>query len=126
TEGPPPGGRAPAAGATRLPPARGDTLRARYEALRGGGLAANPRPPPPPAADAAPRRGRRKQRPVRNLLDRLWTDEHEALWFLDDFAVPFDNTQAERDLRLVKVQQKHQVLADREGGGKWASRCRIL
>jgi transposase len=54
-----------------------------------------------------PRRGgRRKHTPVRYLLDRLWTYEHEALRFLDDFTVPFHHHQAERDLRMVKVQQK--------------------
>jgi transposase len=90
------------AGATRLEPPVRDDFITRYEALLGDGLAQNPLPPPL----GTPRRGRRKQSPVRNLLDRLWTYEHEALRFLDDFAVPFDNNQAERDLRMVKVQQK--------------------
>jgi len=94
-------------GASQLPFSQRDALRARYEALWGEGVAANPRSPPPSGElDGAPRRrGRRKQSPARNLLDRLWTDEDEALLFLDDFAVPFDNNQAERDLRMVKVPQ---------------------
>jgi transposase len=96
--------QARAAGATQLPRPQRDGFRARYEAPLGEGLACNPQPPPP--AGAAPRRGRRKQTPARNLLDRLWTYQHEVLAFLDDFAVPFDNNQAERDLRMVKVQQK--------------------
>ena len=98
--------QAHAAGATHLERALRDDFIARYEALVGEGLAQNPQPPPPGGPEGKRRRGRRKQSPVRNLLDRLWTYEHEALLFLDDFAVPFDNNQAERDLRMVKVQQK--------------------
>jgi transposase len=88
------------AGATQLARALRPHFVARYEALLADGVAQNPQPPPPR------RRGRHKQSPVRNLLDRLWTYEHEVLAFLDDFAIPFDNNQAERDLRPVKIQQK--------------------
>jgi transposase len=44
--------------------------------------------------------------PARNLLERLWLGKEQVLAFLDDLTIPFDNNQAERDLRLLKVQQK--------------------
>lgn len=100
------------AGASQLTDDQRDTLLARYTDLLCQGIAANPLsagPPPDPADPAAPpkrRRGRRKQSVVRNLLDRLFQHQHEVLAFLDDFAVPFDNNRAERDLRMNKVQQK--------------------
>lgn len=84
------------------------TLDAHYDHLLAQGRATNPPPAPPPEGlpPAPPRRGRRKQTKAQNLLDRLVTRRHEVLAFLDDFAVPFDNNQAERDLRMLKVQQK--------------------
>jgi transposase len=47
-----------------------------------------------------------KQSPAQNLLERLWLGQAQVLAFLDDLTIPFDNNQAERDLRLLKVQQK--------------------
>jgi transposase len=73
----------------------------RYEALLAAGLAANP-----PPERSVRRRGRIKQSPVRNLLQRLWLDQAAVLAFLNDLTIPFDKNQAERDLRMLKVQQK--------------------
>jgi transposase len=47
-----------------------------------------------------------KQTLARNLLERLCLGQEQVLAFLDDLTIPFDNNQAERDLRLLKVQQK--------------------
>jgi len=59
---------------------------------------------------ARPRqRGRVKQTPRRTRLERLCLGQDEVLgiWAcLDDCTLPFDNHQAERDLRLRKGQHK--------------------
>ncbi len=89
------------AGLRQLPPALRATFVTRYQALLATGHAANPPPPRCPR-----QRGRVKQTPAQNLLERLWLGQDQVLAFLDDLAIPFDNNQAERDLRMLKVHQK--------------------
>ena len=79
----------------------------RYDELLTEGYLANPPPSTPKKSEHSKRTpGRPKQSLARNLLNRLSESKWAVLRFLLDFAVPFDNNQAERDLRMIKVQQK--------------------
>lgn len=81
------------------------TLRREYESRYAQLLARGQQAHPPPEK-VVQRRGRPKQTPARNLLDRLGEHRQSVLAFMYDFRVPFDNNLAERDLRMMKVKQK--------------------
>jgi len=89
-------------GQSALAPAVIAVFEAQYHAwLRQGDQLAPPDPPPTPG-----KRGRKKRSVIHCLLDRLRSQQGWVLAFLHDFTVPFDNSLAERDIRMVKVQQK--------------------
>jgi len=92
--------RARAAGTAALPAATRARYRRRYEALLAAGEAAEP----PPEARRPGWKPRRT--PGAQLLYRLRRDQDAVLRFLVDLRVPFDNSEAERDLRMMKVEQK--------------------
>jgi len=76
-------------------------LQSRYDKWVKAGLEAHPEITKPSG-----RRGRIGQSKETNLLRRLRDKREEVLRFMNDLSVPFDNNQAERDLRMIKVQQK--------------------
>jgi transposase len=94
--------KAKASGQARLEPARIQAFEQRYEQILAPGVGLETAAPPEPSA----KRGRPRQSKAKNLLDRLRRYRQETLAFLYDFQVPFDNNLAERDLRMMKVQQK--------------------
>jgi transposase len=91
---------AQAAGKSALDPVLLLRYQAVYRQIVGRGLGQNPSP------TRTGRRGRPANGACRSLLLRLQKREDGVLRFALDFAVPFDNNQAERDLRMIKVQQK--------------------
>lgn len=105
----------------RLPEKQIQAFEARYQQILDQGYAQNPLPPRP--ANAKKKRGRRKKTKPRNLLERFDEHRQKVLAFMYDFNVPFENNLAERDIRMMKVQQKISGRFRTEEGAK--AFCRI-
>jgi transposase len=103
-----------AEGGKRLAADKLAALTGSYDQLVGEGLKA---PPPLDVPEQV-----RKQ--ARNLLLRLERRKEEVLRYVTDFSVPFDNNQAERDLRMVKLQQKTSGCFRTEDGARRFCRIR--
>ena len=76
-------------------------FHARYDAILTAAAARNP-----PRQRRPGQRGRIQQSPAFNLIARLREHRDDVLRFLTDLRVPFDNNQAERDVRMPKLKQK--------------------
>jgi transposase len=81
-----------AAGHTALPTDALDSYQDRWTAIITAGHAARP--------------AGTGRNPIRALLNRMHGCTTEIWRFAHDFTVPFDNNQAERDIRMAKVQLK--------------------
>lgn len=92
--------RTRAAGQRALPLDQDAYFRLRYDRVLDAAEAEIAAVPPAPDGHVP------KHTPPTNLLNRLRDGRHQVLAFMTDFDVPFDNNAAERDIRMVKVQQK--------------------
>ena len=61
----------------------------------------NPEPPKNPGKRGKPKRGK-----ILSLIERLKEHKGEVCLFLNNSLVPYDNNQAERDIRNIKVKTK--------------------
>jgi hypothetical protein len=98
------------AGATLFSATELLSIRAAYDTIIAAGHVANPAPPP------SGKRGRTKKSKAANLLERLDIYADDVLRFATDFRVSFDNNEAERQVRMVKVQQKNIRWLQDQGG----------
>jgi transposase len=104
---------AQAAGSNKLKRRLLKRYRRAYRRIVARGLLKNPEPEP------TGKRGRPANGKNRSLLLRLQTYEDAVLRFASDFAVPFDNNLAERDLRMVKLHQKISGCFRSDAGAKY-------
>ncbi len=89
-------------GRKKVPQKIRDRIWARHCKIILEGLEMNPEPPAPPPG----KRGRVKRSKPLNLLIRLEDRVEEIMGFFEYGHVPYDNNQAERDLRMMKVREK--------------------
>ena len=82
---------------------RSKALEERFDAIIIKGIEENP---PSLNPEKQGKRGKNPKTKARNLLDRFIENKEQILRFLNDLRVPFENNQAERDIRMMKLQQK--------------------
>ena len=73
----------------------------KYDELIGQARKENPLP-----ETTEKKRGRKKKAKILALVERLANYKASVCLFIHNFNVPFDNNQAERDLRMIKVKTK--------------------
>jgi transposase len=102
-------------GVVRLKTGSTNNFENRYDKIIDQAIKVEQPPPAPPDTDPdnsdlqlpkKRKRGRQKKSKSLNLLARLKEHKKKVLAFMYDFKVPFDNNQAERDIRMIKLQQK--------------------
>lgn len=101
---------------------QGGFLR-RYDRLVTKADKLNPHPPADKDGGDAQKKKRPALSPPRRLVNRLLRRRDEVLRFMTDLSVPFDNNGSERDLRMVKLQQKIGGCFRTEGGAR--DFCRV-
>lgn len=89
------------AGSRRIGPRTKARILDDYDSILQSGYASNPEP-----QKIAGKRGRTKRGKALNLLDRFRDRQNEVLGFFLHEGIPFDNNQAERDLRMIKAKLK--------------------
>ncbi|MCB1212837.1 MAG: IS66 family transposase [Chlamydiia bacterium] len=85
-----------------MPPEEIIQIESIYGKIVDDGIAYHASLPPLPQK----KRGKKKQREGKNLLDRFLEKKECVLRFIHDFSVPFTNNQGEQDIRMVKLKQK--------------------
>jgi transposase len=119
-------GRAQGRGETKLSNEQRARFTARYDRLVRRAARLNP-PPVTGKPDALSRRYKvvraKRRDPARPLISRLQSRREQVLRFMTHFRIPFDNNATERDIRMVKLQQKISGCFRTEEGAK--AFCRI-
>ena len=109
-------------GRRRVAPTTVKAIETRYDEAIAKALAGLP-PGRPPR-----RRGsggwREHQRQAWNLADRMTRNKADVLRFLTDTRIPFTNNGSERDLRMVKLQQKISGTFQSDEGARSFARVR--